>query len=109
MAQYDRNVARHLLEPLVVGVRASGLNAMTAGDDDAFFSAAVAIDPNWAVELFEGIAAGAADSDGRLNSVRGRLAWTLARPPERIIRDHVEMWFNHWVPDMLDNEFYVDY
>jgi len=109
VARYDSRSARRLLEPFVVRLRAGGLEAMGARDDDAFFAAAAAIDPHWAVELFDELAAGVADSDDRLNTVRERLAWTLARPPERTIRDHVEMWLNHWVPDMPDNEFYVEY
>ncbi len=92
-------------------MRAGGLDALPPRPDDgiSLFAAAVALDPHWAVELFDEFAVVAADSNDRLNTVRERLAWTLARPPERTIRDHVEMWFNHWVPDMPDNEFYVEY
>ncbi|HVC95096.1 MAG TPA: hypothetical protein VND64_15475 [Pirellulales bacterium] len=111
VARHDRCVARWLLEPLVARARAGGLDALPAPPDsgDLLFCAAVAIDPHWALELFDELAAGVADSDDRLNNLRQRLAWTLARPPERIIRDYVEMWLNHWVPDMPDNEFYVEY
>jgi hypothetical protein len=105
VARCDPSAARRLLEPLVARVRAGGLDTLATIDERILFDAAAGVDPNWAAELLEDLTADASESDERLERIRKRLAWTLATRPELTVRDYVSMWFNHWSPEMPDNEF----
>ncbi|HEV3023833.1 MAG TPA: hypothetical protein VGX76_15265, partial [Pirellulales bacterium] len=110
LARFDRDVARQLLDPFLNRLRLNGLAELSAYDRNSFWiDAAVAIDPNWAVELLDELAANAVDSDERLTRSRKQLAWGLARRPEKNVREFLAQWFNQWVPDDSDNEFYVNY
>jgi hypothetical protein len=89
LARYDRAAARPLVE--AIAKRADKLGRM-----EAYFTAAILIDPRWAVQLLGGLPEGRQKDDARLTVTR-----MLTREGEEFwakVHSHLAM----WVPDTED-------
>ena len=106
LAQYDREIARRVLEPVADYLKRQALNETGIGAYVVVY-AACAIDPNWAASLIE---QQSSDDEHSRFSRRNDLAWALAvRPSIRtrvLLRNYAGN--DYWLPGGPDNDFQTE-